>query len=296
MPRLIAFDHRVERLTRPGILVLAVCGVLIVGVVDFLTGYQVSMSLFYLGPVALATWYVGRGSGIGIAVLSCITWYITELASGTQYFHPAILIWNALVRFGFFLITSMLLTALRNTLLGQQQLARTDVLTELYSRRAFDDRLRHDLALAQRRKSALTLAYVDLDNFKALNDTLGHTEGDRVLRAIGQVLNDSVRKVDTAARIGGDEFALVLPDTDSDSAQQVVTKLRDELQKTLAASGWSITCSIGVITLLEPVMSPEDAVEAADKLMYEVKRTRKGAVSFCVVGQATQPRLPAETL
>lgn len=286
MELLRALDHRVDRLSRAEILASAACGVLIVGGVDYLTGYEVSMSLFYLGPVALAAWYAGRWTGIAIAVLSCMSWYIAELAAGNQYSHPAIPVWNALVRFGFFFITGLLMAALRKNFRGQQHLARMDGLTGLYSRRAFEDRLQHDLALAQRRKSALTLAYVDLDDFKVLNDTRGHAEGDRVLRVIGRVLKDSVREVDTAARLGGDEFALVLPDTDNSGARQVISKITRDLHEALDADTRRVSCSIGVVTFLDPERSPEDAVAAADELMYQVKQKGKGAVAFSVVGEA----------
>lgn len=281
-------DQRLDRLNRAAILALAVCGVVIVGGVDYLTGYEVSLSLFYLAPVALATWYARRG-GIGIAMLSCLSWYTAEMATGSQYSHPTIPVWNALVRFGFFLITSLLLTALRNNLFDQRHLARTDELTGLYGRRAFEDRLKHDLASARRRKSALTLVYIDLDDFKAVNDSHGHSEGDLVLRVIGQVLNDSAREADTAARIGGDEFALVLPDTDSLGAQEFVSKLARELKEALEGSNWRVSSSIGVVTVLDSATSPEGAVAAADELMYEVKHGGKGAVAFSVLGEAVPP-------
>jgi diguanylate cyclase (GGDEF)-like protein len=167
-------------------------------------------------------------------------------------------------------------------------MARTDVLTELYGRRAFEDRLRHDLALAQRRMSPLTLAYVDLDDFKAVNDAHGHAEGDRVLRATGAALRDSVREVDTAARVGGDEFTLVLPDTDHIGAQRVVSKLRRRLQEALGTSAAEVTCSIGVVTFLDANISPVAAVAAADELMYQVKSKGKGAVAFSVLGDAAR--------
>lgn len=250
-------------------------------------------SLFYLGPVALATWYGGRRLGIGIAVLSCAVWYFAEVAAGAQYSHPAIPVWNALVRLGFFLITSLLLNALRKSLLGEQYLARTDALTELYGRRAFEERLRHDLVLAQRRKGAVSLAYVDLDNFKAVNDTRGHAEGDRVLQAVGQALRDSVREADTAARVGGDEFALVLPDTDRPGAEQVISKLRSRLQEALRAGAWPVTCSIGVTTFMDPAISPDTAIAAADALMYEAKRSGKGAVAYSVLEGTIQQRAAA---
>ena len=289
-----AIDERLDRLGRAEVFALAVSGVLIVGGIDYVTGSEVSIGLLYLGPLAVGAWYAGRRIGIAIAIMSCATWYAAEIAVGGHYSHPAIPVWNALVRFGFFLITAVLLTALRKSLLTQQQLARTDALTGLCSRRAFEERLEHDLALAQRRKSPLTLSYVDLDGFKAVNDTRGHAEGDRVLRVVGQSLKDAIRETDTAARIGGDEFALILPDTDDRGARQAISKLTRELHKSLAASNCGISCSIGAVTYLDAATSPENALAAADKLMYEAKHSGKGAVAFSVLGEAIQPGAAAD--
>ena len=286
MRQLRNLAQNLEQAKRGAITALSACGVAIVGAIDYFTGSELSVSLFYLAPVALATWYGGRGVGAGIAMLSCVTWYTADVATGALYSHPAIPVWNALVRLGFFLITSLLLGALRKMLLSEQHLAQTDGLTELYSRRAFEERLRHDLVLAQRRKSILSLAYVDLDDFKAVNDVRGHAEGDRVLRAVGRVLRDSVREADTAARIGGDEFALVLPDTDRLGAERVISKVRSGLREALAAGGWPVTCSIGVTTFMDPAISPETAITLADALMYEAKRSSKGAVAYSVHGEA----------
>lgn len=291
---LAALERRLDRFTHARILGLAACGAVLVGGVDYFTGYEVSIALFYLGPVAVAAWYAGRWPGVAIAVISCVSWYIAEIATGHQYSHPAIPVWNALVRFGFFLITSLLLTRLRDSLLNQRHLAQTDGLTELYSRRAFEERLEHDLALAQRHKSSVTLVYVDLDSFKAVNDTYGHAEGDRVLRTTGRVLKDSVRQADTAARLGGDEFALILPDTDRLGAQQVIAKLTRGLQEASTACKVQVTCSIGVATFLDRDLSVAKAVAAADAIMYEVKRKGKGGVAFSVLGGAVQPRAAAD--
>jgi len=296
MRQLEELDQRLGRFARATVLALATCGVIIVGGIDYLTGYEVSVSLFYLGPVALATWYGGPGIGVGIAILSCVSWYIAELAAGSEYSNAAIPVWNALVRFGFFLVTSLLLTAIQRGLLIQRRLARTDSLTELYGRRAFDDRLKHDLALARRHNSPLSLAYLDLDNFKAVNDARGHAEGDRVLQAVGRVLQGSVREADTAARMGGDEFALVLPDTDSRGAREVASKISAGLREALGEGPPRVSCSIGVTTFLDAEVSAEQAVQAADALMYQVKRTGKGAVAFRVLGEAPQPRAPADSV
>ncbi len=280
---LASADRFLDRLGRGRIVGLSVVGALLVGAADYFTGYEVSMSLFYLGPVALAAWYGGRRAGIGSALMCCVLWYSTQLATGNPYSNSLIPVWNALIRFGFFFITSSLLTALRRGLVEQQLLARTDALTGLYGRRAFEDRLEHQLAMAQRHKTPLTLAYVDLDDFKRVNDTLGHAEGDRVLRTTGQVLKRTLRNTDTAARLGGDEFALLLPESDGRGARRVLEHLVDELREAFSANGQGVTCSIGVVSFLEPVLSAAEALAAADALMYEVKRQGKGALAFRVV-------------
>ena len=287
-----ALDRGLAGRTPAQILILALCVVGIVGYVDVLTGDEVSLGLFYLGPVSLAAWYVGRWPGVWVAVISCITWYIAD--AGTQYSHPAIPVWNALVRLGFILVSGLLLTSLRDSLLKERTLARTDSLTGLFSRRAFQKRLEHDLAFAQRRNRPVTLAYVDLDDFKSINDAFGHAEGDRVLQATARVLKQLVRRVDTVARLGGDQFALVLPDTDEHGAHRVISNLGQALRNALLATGRELTCSIGVVTFLDPAVSAEGAVAAGDGVMYEVKRQGKGGVEFMVRGEAVQPRAAAD--
>lgn len=278
-------DQGLNRLSPAMILVVAGCGVLIVEGIDYVTGYEVSLSLLYLGPIALASWYGGRWPGVAIATLSCLGWYLADLAAGSEYSNAAIPVWNAFVRLGFFLITARLLIALHDSLLAQRHLARFDSLTGLFRRRAFEERFAHDLALAQRRRSPLTLAYLDVDDFKRVNDEHGHAAGDAVLRSVGEVLRRFVREADTAARLGGDEFVLLLPDTDDRGAGSAISSLVAEIERTLREDGWNVTCSVGVVSFLDPDTSLEEATAAADELMYRVKRAGKGAVKHRVLGR-----------
>jgi diguanylate cyclase (GGDEF)-like protein len=275
-----ALNRSLEQLDRVRVLALAASGVLVIGAIDYFTGFEVSMSLFYLGPVAVAAWYGGRRPGLAIAVFSAACYYVADVAAGHDYSHPAIPVWNALIRLGVFVVTGFLLSALHGSLRKLAYLARIDSLTELHTRRAFEERLEHDLALVQRRNSSVTLAYLDLDNFKAVNDTHGHAEGDRLLRATGEVLKSSVRQTDMAARLGGDEFALLLPDTNHHGARHIITELARELQAVFEASHSGVTCSIGAVTCSGQGVSAAELVAAADALMYEVKRAGKGAVSY----------------
>lgn len=278
-----ALDGYLNRRSRFTILVLAVSVVGVVEAADYLTGFEVSLSLFYLVPVALAAWYAGVGAGVAIAALSCVGWYLADIAAGDHYSVPGIAIWNALVRLGIFLITGLLLSALRESLRAQQLLARTDSLTGLHGRRAFEERLSHDLTLARRHRAALSLAFIDLDGFKAVNDALGHAGGDRVLRIVGRVLLDSLREADTAARIGGDEFAVIMPDTDAAGSHEVVSKVMHELSTALAELDDAVTLSAGVVTVAGSAVTPERVVATADELMYRVKRSGKGAAAFAVL-------------
>jgi diguanylate cyclase (GGDEF)-like protein len=277
---------------------ISACGVLVVGCVDYLTGYEISISVFYIGPVVVAAWYAGGLAGPGISLLACISWFVADAVVGKPLEHPIIETWNTLVRLSYFLVISVLATTLRKHLRNERQLARTDPLTGLFGRRSFEERLEHDLALARRLQCPVTIAYLDLDNFKSLNDTFGHAEGDRVLRAIGRALGENRRRGDTVARLGGDEFALVLPNTDKPGAEKFIAELRERLRKAFVRSSWRFSCSVGAVTFHSAPPSLEEALSAADALMYVAKGQGKDAVVFKVVGRAqrgaVQPRAAAD--
>ena len=281
--RFAALDSLLTRFSPLQAFAVALCGVALVGLLDYATGTETSWSLFYLFPVAVAAWYAGRNSAVAIAVLAAIVWLLADMASGHFYSHPLITLWEVFARLGMFLIQGLLLVALRGALAREQNLARTDALTGLTSRHAFEEQLEHDIKLAQRRHSPITLAFLDLDDFKMVNDTYGHLEGDRVLRVTGRVLKQSMRVVDTVARLGGDEFVLVLPDTDPHGAEEAIAKIQQDLRRSLASQTPRVTFSIGAITFLEAPLSMDDALKATDTLMYDAKRRGKDSALFRVV-------------
>lgn len=117
-------DQHMEDRARAEVMALALGGVLLIGGIDYLTGFEISVSLLYLGPVAATAWYVGKPGYPTIALLCCIVWYLADLAAGSHDSHGLIPIWNALVRLGIFLTTGVLFAALRESFLIQQSLAR----------------------------------------------------------------------------------------------------------------------------------------------------------------------------
>ena len=254
---LASLDRRLAGLPAAWLATLATAGVGAVGLLDYFTGYEIALSILYLGPIGLAAWYGGRRTWIWIALLSCIVWFLADVGLGHAYSNAAIPVWNAFVRLGFFLIVAMLLEALRARLSGAQWLATNDPLTGLLNSRGFAERLEYTLALARRNRAALTVAYVDLDDFKRINDLHGHDAGDRLLRVVATTLKSSVRHSDAVARLGGDEFALLLPETDQDGAQLLLSKLREGLDEASASAGSPVCCSVGAVTFAQ---APVNAV------------------------------------
>jgi diguanylate cyclase (GGDEF)-like protein/PAS domain S-box-containing protein len=167
---------------------------------------------------------------------------------------------------------------LEKALENEKNLSRLDFLTQIPNRRAFSEALQLEATRSRRYKRPLTLAYIDLDNFKQVNDQLGHETGDELLRLIAQTILATIRSTDTVARLGGDEFALLLPETGKDAAVEVMTKLSRILLEAVEARHWPVTLSIGLVTFAKPGESVAQMVKVADDLMYSAKTQGKNRV------------------
>ena len=273
-------DRWLGELSPPHIHVLVVGMVFAIGFLDYSSGFELSLSVVYLGPVSIATWYAGRRIGFAIALLSALVCIAADVASGYYFSHPAYLMWNAMVLLAFYAIDVWILGTLRLRLTAEVARARTDALTGLLNARGFVENLESQLALAERVGSSVTLVYVDLDDFKSINDTLGHAEGDRVLSEIGRIIADSTRRSDTVARLGGDEFALLLQGADTGAAKEIIASFTKRLAGSLGAIGRGVTCSIGAVTFQSSPTGADHALRIADRLMYEVKNNGKNNVAF----------------
>ena len=258
-----------------------VCSVLL-GVLDYLIGPELSFSVFYIGPIVLAGWYGGRWVGGLLVIASAGIWLCADLAAGSVYSHWMIPVWNTLVRIAFFIIILWLLLVVREKLALEESLADTDPLTGLANRRFFMEQLERECSRAQRYPEPFTIAYFDLDNFKYVNDTLGHDAGDELLTVVSSTLSSSVRTVDFSARLGGDEFAVLFPILEEDKALAVLEKLQTELLAAMTEKQWPVTFSIGAITFTRITESSRDMVKKVDDLMYEVKKSGKNNIRHLV--------------
>jgi diguanylate cyclase (GGDEF)-like protein len=252
----------------------------LIGVVDFLMGYEMAFSVFYVLPVALVTWLTSRRLGLMTSLAGAFVWLGADVATGHPYSYPLIPIWNTLIRLAFFVIITLLLSALKRTTEREREFARIDNLTGAVNPRFFYDLAQMEIDRFQRYEHPFTLAYIDLDNFKTVNDQFGHPKGDQVLRIVASSARKYLRKTDVIARLGGDEFALLLPETNEESARVALSKIQDGLLEEMRLGNWPITFSIGVLTCSAAPHTTEELVRMADELMYSVKHDSKNSIKY----------------
>lgn len=252
------------------------CGV---GILDYLTGPDLSFSLFYIIPIAMLSWVTSNQVGVVISFISAGIWLVVDVLSGENYFHPITYFWNAAIRFGFFLVTVLLLK-IGKDLEIEKGIARTDYLTGAVNSRYFNEIIQMEIDRSNRYRHPLTLFFVDVDDFKSINDQFGHSAGDKVLETVVWAMKKHLRKTDIVARVGGDEFAVLLPETDKDVAKIAVSKMQREILKEMRANHRPVTFSIGVMTFTTPPVSADEAINMADKLMYSVKNNGKNNIAY----------------
>lgn len=278
-----------EFLDRQGPTFNTVAGVLctvLLGLFDYYTdtrfGPEYTLELFYLLPVAFVAWFAGRKAAIAIA-LTCTASKIL-----VQGFFPeplSLMLWRNGSAFGFFLVVGLLLAKMRELLNYERILSRLDHLTGAFNRRAFLEVTTNEIFRLDRHGPPFTIAYIDLDNFKEINDTYDHSTGDRLLRTVVSTITRHLRRTDTVARLGGDEFAILFTNTGEQEARVAVRKIREQLQLSVKELQLAVTFSIGVLTCNSAPETVDEIISLADNLMYTVKKSGKDGVRHAVYAQ-----------
>ncbi|MEW6182333.1 MAG: diguanylate cyclase [Bacillota bacterium] len=280
---------RLDGRNRIILIITAFLLVVLIGYLRYVSGPDYAFSLFYLFPICLVGWFIGRWAGILFSVISVITWLAADLAMTGSYKNPSVPIINESLRFVVFLILTVVLTELKMSLDREKLIARTDSLTRIANRRAFYENAAVEIKRARRYKYPLTIVSMDVDNFKIINDNLGHQAGDTLLMTVANTIKKDIRASDMVARLGGDEFAILLPETDPALAGQVIGRLRDELLEVMNRNGWPVTFSIGIVTFEGGVGSIDEMVQKADNLMYTVKQEGKNMIRHEVIAWESYP-------
>lgn len=251
--------------------------VLIFSIIDYTVVIDISLSILYLLPISFTSWYGNKSFSYFLVLTSTIGWFIAESVAKTNL--PLfLLLWNTAVRLIVFFTISYLLSSLKIAYETEKTLSQTDSLTGIANRRHFIESLRIETKRSLRYDRGLTLAYLDLDNFKTINDRLGHNTGDKLLKLVAQIVRQQIRETDTFGRLGGDEFALLLPETSYEGGRAILLRLQQHLKAAITAYSPPVSLSIGAVTFLSIPDSVETMLEEADKLMYRVKKSGKNQI------------------
>jgi len=251
-----------------------------IAVFDWASGPEVSGSLLYVLAVLAVTWCGRFRDAVFVSLLAAAESLAGHVAVA-GWAAPAALAWNSATRLAVLIGVSALLSRLRAALVRERHLAAIDPLTGALNRRAFQMTAERERLRAARTGTATSVLYLDLDDFKAVNDRLGHRVGDRLLTDFAEVIASTVRGTDVFGRIGGDEFVVLLPDTDVKEALTVAGRLRSATCEPCETA--EVTASVGIATFRYPPASVDEMVDAADALMYRAKAEGGNRIAGAVV-------------
>jgi len=258
--------------------------VVVLGIIDKITGSEISFSIFYLIPIIFVTWFSDRWVGIFVSGASAMAWLMADLMVGQIYSLWIIPYWNSIMRFGIFLVNVYLLSKLKGALELEKTLSRIDSLTGIANGKYFIELVNSELIRSNKNNLPFTIAYMDLDDLKIVNDRFGHNEGDIVLLTVAGIIRNNIGTIDTVGRLGGDEFAILFPGMGAEKSQGIIPKIHKSLLDAMLENKWGITLSVGVGTFKGANFSVEEILRLTESLMYSVKNAGKSGIKYEVFG------------
>jgi diguanylate cyclase (GGDEF)-like protein len=267
-----------EKLPKPVLTFVGLLLVLLIGGLDTITSYDISVSVLYLFPIVLIAWYEGGVYSSLISIFSAITWATSDLVSGHKYSHTSVRIWNAAMVLGMFFLVAYSIAAIKKLFLKEHEHADTDDLTGVANIRFFYEQARIEISRSAAYKRPLTLAYISIDDLRHVNDTLGHIAGDYLLHEVARIMRTTLRSTDLISRLGGAQFAVLMPETSNENATAVVYKVQEQLMQAVNKKGWPVTFSTGVVTSNGPTYTLDELITKAEDLMKAARETGKNEV------------------
>ncbi len=268
---------------------IGVLGILAIGALDFFSGVEMRVFPLYYLPLALLAWRSGRAGAVLATLLCGAVWVVSNSLAGLRYTLTSTWFVNTAMQTASFATVGLLIAVVRDSLVREQGLSRRDPLSGMLNRKGFYEEAMRLIALCRRTGRPLTVAYIDLDNFKAINDQLGHERGDEVLRHAADALEAAIRPSDVGARLGGDEFVLLFPELGGSEAAVALERVHASLVEALPKEPVEVTASIGAATFVQPPENIEDMVRASDAQMYRAKADGKNRIELHVFEPGREP-------
>ena len=277
----LAVNSRTYRTAEDGrdeirMLIGALLVMLLIFALDLETGSEIRLHVLYVFPISVVAFKCWRWPFIVIALAASVA--LQSITYSVQALSIHAFVTDLMVATCASLLTVYLAVAAKTNQRLAMESAMTDPLTNLANRRAFLSALNSEIARQKRYGGDVSLAILDLDGFKGLNDAKGHQAGDEALKLFASILADTIRHTDLAARIGGDEFALLMPNTGDSDSDLLCRKLCNTVAQQMAHAGFAVTTSVGCKTFRIAPNSVSDALHQVDELMYCAKRSGKNRV------------------
>ncbi len=263
-------------------LVLSVTMVFLLASISVFFDNPTAFFPLFLIPVLLVSWYGGSKAGILLSIFTVCLVLVANFYIMPKYGDTYPLIYSHVSLFASSILVAVLVTNFQKVHKVEVIAAGTDELTGAANVRVFHIELANEILRSVRYKHVFTLACLDIDNFKYINDTYGHAIGDDLLIQVVKSLKASLRKTDVIARIGGDEFACLFPETSLEEAKTAFSKASDLLRIEMEKKKWPVTFSVGVVTFKTLPDDLKQAMKVADDLMYTVKNSDKNNVAYSI--------------
>ena len=251
--------------------------IVLLGLFRISTEAEFALASAAIVPVVLVSWLNGFAWGGVFSMMAALMWVYADYILGREFSSHWIPFANGLTRLATYLFVAYLTASKRALLMKQIEMATHDALTGIPNRRSFVATGQVEIVRALRYQHAVAVIFIDLDNFKQLNDSRGHDAGDAALKSVASALRKSLRETDHFARLGGDEFAVLLPEISEGAASQAGHKISAAIENSVTAFA-PASASIGVAWFEKPGPDFSEMLRAADTLMYEIKNEGKHGV------------------
>lgn len=261
----------IRRQPRQLLIVVGLVLVALAGLIDNLTGANLSFLIFYLIPVYFFVWFTTRRLGVLASVLCALIWIIENTSQSGRLYGMHLSYLNMSIELVFFFLVTYLLCELKDVLGINEELGRIDLLTGAMNRAAFYDIADREIGRLARYNHSFTVANVDVDSLKVVNYKFGYPTGDNLLRSVSDTIKANLRKIDIVSRFGGDEFAILLPETCAEPAQVVLSRIRNVLLNIMEQNKWPVTFSFGTVTFTKAPKSVEEMMKKVGTVMYAAK-------------------------
>jgi diguanylate cyclase (GGDEF)-like protein len=252
-----------------------------IGLAEYFFTPAISMLLFYVIVIISASWFIGKKWGIAGAVIAALTELAARLPAIAVA--PFALVWDLITILALGILLADLIVYTRKHMEAERDLIRKDYLTGIDNIRSFYEDGALEMERCRRNRVPLTIVYMDINDLESLNDALGHRVGDRALQSAASAIRDSVRMTDIVARIGGDEFAVLLPGGDFSQSSTVIERLHTAVSNVLSDKKWPVTVTTAAITYLSVPDSIDHLVKSAEESMMIAKQSGTNAIRHNVV-------------